>query len=236
MKIHRFYAGDLHDKRGPLELSHKVWVHDPLLLKQWLKVLRFRVGDELVLFDGQGEDRLYKVSAIEEGSVGLEYVTQLDPKQPSRHVYLFWSLLKSDNNDLVLQKCTELGVSNFVPIISQRTVSSGFDEVRARRIIIEAVEQCGRSDIPHVREPLTLPEALAEYAEKVKLYVCHQDGEVQPQPEANKPVGVFIGPEGGWHDDEMALFEQHQLPHLQLNQMTLRAETAAISAATKLLV
>lgn len=236
MKLHRFYVGGLHDKRGQLQLEHRVWVHDANLLNQWLKVLRFRVNDELVLFDGDSEDHLYKITTIEPQSVGLDIVTTFPPKHPSRHVYLFWSLLKSDKNDLVLQKCTELGVGNFVPIIAERTEKTGFDEARSRRIIIEAVEQCGRSDIPELREPVPLHEVLDEYGDKIALYVCEQGSAPFSVPKEDKPLGVLIGPEGGWSEAELASFKDRNLPHIDLNDFTLRAETASISAITKLML
>lgn len=234
MKVHRFYVGSLHDKRGKLDLAKKVWVHDEHLLRQWLKVLRLRVREEVVLFDGEQVNRLYRIVVIQPGAVCLELVTELELVKPVRHTYLLWSLLKKDKNDLVLQKCTELGITNFVPIISRRTEKTGFDIERAHRIVIEAAEQCGRSDIPHIREPLILQEAIAEYSEKVDLYICEQESTESIQF-ADKPVGVFIGPEGGWTDQEKQLFAQHKLKHINIAVHTLRAETAAITVAARLL-
>jgi hypothetical protein len=98
MRLHRFYVGGMHDKWGPLELDHVLWVHDERLLNQWLKVLRYRPGDELVLFNDETE-RIYKITKVEfPHSVHLELVTELDRKQPEKHLYLLWSLLKKDKN------------------------------------------------------------------------------------------------------------------------------------------
>jgi RsmE family RNA methyltransferase len=133
MKLHRFYVGNVHDKSGPLELDYKLWVDDENIVKQWLSVLRFKVGDQLVLFNDESE-RLYKIINIENPhSVKLQLVTEQNRKLPKKHVYLLWSLLKNDKNDFILQKATELGVRNFVPILAARTTKTGFNLARAKK-------------------------------------------------------------------------------------------------------
>ncbi len=233
-RLHRFYAGHLHDKYGPLELRQHVWVSDPELFNQWSRVLRYKLGDELVLFSGTGEDRLYKIHKIEDTSIGLELITELEPVYPKRELYLFFSMLKKDKNEWVLQKCTELGVSHFVPVISDRTEKTGFDEDRAKKIVQEAAEQCGRSDIPRIREPLGIQAVLDEFSGKMTLYFAEQhEGNLSVQ-NSTEPCGVFIGPEGGWTNDEKILLETH-CQKLNIAQFTLRAETACVTASTLLL-
>lgn len=229
MRLHRFYVGP------KLELTHYLWINDERLVNQWRKVLRFQNGQELILFDGRQHERLYVITKVEPKAFHVELVTDLVRKTPKREIYLCWSLLKKDNNDHVLQKCTELGVSHFVPLLAERSVKTGFDVERARKIVIEAVEQSGRGDIPNVREPLLLQTAIHEFAGKVPLYVCEQgeDNAKQKLP-AYDQVGVFVGPEGGWSDAEKQLFILSEVPKLYLGDFTLRAETAAITAATKL--
>lgn len=234
MKIHRFFAGELHDKYGQTELRQHVWMNDPALYSQWTRVLRYKPGDELVLFNGKGEDRLYKIEKIEESSVGLELVTELEPQYPKREVYLFWSLLKKDKNEWVLQKCTELGVSHFVPIMSDRTEKTGFDEDRAHKIVTEAAEQCGRSDIPRVREPLGIEAAVEEFKDKIQLCFAEQTEASDEMGDNTGPVGVFVGPEGGWTDAEKEFLSTH-CKKLNIAQFTLRAETASVTAVSMLL-
>lgn len=232
MKLHRFYVEDIRSKSGKLELDKQLWVHDEKLLNQWLRVLRFKVGDQLVLFNDE-EERLYKIKIIEDAlSVLLELVTEVNRHLPSKHVYLLWSLLKSDKNEWVIQKATELGVKDLVPIISERSEKTGLNMERSRKIMIEAVEQCGRSDIPSLREPISLKEALEEYRH-LPLFVCEQTADDDNQlPQENDELGLLIGPEGGWSDQEKALFKDKKLPHIILSDMTLRAETAAVAALT----
>lgn len=227
MKLHRFFVPDV-------ALKEDFWLHDEKLLHQWNNVLRFRAGQEVVLFDGVEHDRLYRVEELKKDEAHLLHVTDFDRKVPQKNVYLLWSLLKKDKNDWVLQKCTELGVSHFLPLIADRSEKTGFNHERAEKIIIEAAEQCGRSDIPTVREPMHVGTAIEQLEEKVELYICEQDGE-DKAPASQKSVGVFIGPEGGWSDSEKTLFKEKGIKHLNLHDFTLRAETAAVTAAGKLL-
>lgn len=233
MKLHRFYVDP---KAEPTtKLSHFVWLKEPRLLNQWRKVLRFKPGQHVVLFDGIEHERLYNITEFEKDAVHLELITDFVRKTPSREVYLFWSLLKKDKNDWVLQKCTELGVSHFIPLLAERSQKTGFNIERATKIVMEAAEQCGRSDLPRLRQPLLLQTALNEYGPKIPMLVAEQDDTVKPTKPNFKEVGVLIGPEGGWSDSEKQLFQTQEIGRLGLGDFTLRAETASVTAAHKLL-
>lgn len=229
MRIHRFFVGD------GLELSHDFWLHDERLIWQWRKVLRMHPGQEVVLFDGVRSDRLYRLVVLGEKEAHLQHVTDYERKVPQREVYLLWSILKKDNNDWILQKATELGVSHFVPLLADRSEKLGFDTDRAKKIIIEAAEQCGRSDIPSVREPLKISTVVNEMADKITLFVCEQ-GSADPKSRVaeGKSAGVIVGPEGGWSPEEKKSFIDAQLSHIGLGIFTLRAETAAVVAVNKM--
>ena len=202
-------------------------------MKQWLQVLRFRIDEELVLFDDEIE-LLYKIAEIKPNEIGLEKVTELHHERAHGHV-LAWSLLKKDNNDFVIQKCTEVGISRFVPLVTDRTEKQGFIVERAERIAIEASEQCGRGDIPDVQEPISLEEFVNEFRHSHVLYFAHLDNE---QPKlgigSDKPLGVIIGPEGGWTDEEIVFLQERGVLPLSLGTFVLRAETAAVIAASKI--
>lgn len=226
MRLHRFFIG------SGIELEHDFWLHDKRLINQWYKVLRFQAGQQVVLFDGLTHDRLYKITEITDREAHLQHVTDFERKVPGREIHLFFSLLKKDKNDWILQKCTELGVSHFVPLLAERSEKTGFNVERAEKILIEAAEQCGRSDIPSVREPVLVQTALDEFQGKMQLFICEQDAEGAEL--SLDQAGVLIGPEGGWSDREKQLFKDNSLPHLNLHDFTLRAETACVAAVTKL--
>jgi 16S rRNA (uracil1498-N3)-methyltransferase len=225
MRTHRFYA-------HTIDLTHSFWLHDARLLHQWTKVLRFAPGQHVVLFDGAEHERLYAITAFEKDGAKLELVTDYERQLPRRSVHLLWSLLKNDHNDLLLEKATELGVSHFIPVIAERCVKQGFNSERAGKIVIEASEQCGRSDMPTVHEPLPLADALGMYVHSVPLYVAHMGGDQPGELGGSEgPVGVFIGPEGGWTDTEINRFDDAGVRRVSLSHFVLRAETAAITAA-----
>lgn len=226
MKIHRFFVPDV-------ELKHNFWLHDERLLHQWTRVLRFRPGQQVVLFDGLTHDRLYKIDEIKPNEAHLLHVTDFERQLPARNVYLLWSLLKKDKNDWVLQKCTELGVSHFLPLLADRSEKTGFNVERAEKIVIEAAEQCGRSDIPTVREPMHVKTAIEQLDGKVPLLVCEQGNDDTWTNLDN--LGILVGPEGGWSENEHGLFDAFHVPKMTLHNFTLRAETATVAAAAKLL-
>jgi 16S rRNA (uracil1498-N3)-methyltransferase len=192
-----------------------------------------RAGDELVLFDGEGLERLYKIEEVEPKAVHLFHVTDITPKQPKRKILLAFSMLKKDKNEWVMQKCTELGVTHFLPMHSDRTEKTGFDYDRAHKIVVEASEQCGRHDIPIISEPQTVMSIVSEYAEHIPVMVADMGASQPTQFDVDK-VLVLVGPEGGWSDAEREFFAQKDLPHIGLGDFTLRAETACIAVAQEL--
>ena len=228
MKLHRYYVDNM-------KLEHDFWMKDEGLFHQWTRVLRYQVDRELVLFNDLHEERLYKILKIGDNAVHLELVTEMVAKIPKVELYLCFSLLKKDKNEWILQKGTELGVRHFVPLMSERIEKTGFDMERAERIVIEAAEQCERSDIPKIREPITVDTIIEELEGKVEFYVAEQGSLAQdPRSIIQDPktaLAVLIGPEGGWSVAEKELFADKKIKHLGLSEFTLRAETAAITAA-----
>jgi 16S rRNA (uracil1498-N3)-methyltransferase len=228
MKLHRYFVGDL-------ALEHTFWIQDEALFHQWTKVLRYQPGREVVLFNELHEERLYKIVKIGNNAVQLELVTEFEPKLPKREVYLGFSLLKKDKSDWVLQKTTELGVRHLVPLLTDRTEKTGFNEERAQKIIIEAAEQCERTDIPSLRSLITPQQFVDEMRDKATIYIAEKsDKKFGDLDELPDPVVIMIGPEGGWSDEELTYFREQQLPLVSLSDFTLRAETAAISAVVQI--
>lgn len=229
MRLHRFYVDS---KKHPLK--QKMWLYDEAIVGQWQRVLRYQPGQQVVLFDGQEHEKLYKILKYEDNAAHLEHITDMARKLPSKDVYLAWALLKKDKNDWVLQKCTELGVNHFLPILSERCEKTGFNDERAQKIIIEASEQCGRGNIPSIREPMGVEALLNEFADKIPVFVCEQTGEM-PIPSDVESCVIVVGPEGGWSEGERALFADKNVKLINIGDFTHRAETASIAAVSKLL-
>ncbi len=233
MKLHRFYVGTA------IRLDQLVWVHDHDLLHQWHHVLRLQAGQQIILFDARRQEKIYRLISLNDKEAELTLVTEMVSLTPKKEISLFWTLLKRDKNEWVVQKCTELGVSHLIPILSQRSEKKDLSQIRMdrwRKIAIEAAEQCGRSDLPAIRPPISLEAALKEYDPKLKLYYCEKNTDsAQEKATDEGPLGVFVGPEGGWTDEEKEQFIGHGVRALDLHDFTLRAETACTVAVAKLL-
>ncbi len=226
MRLHRFYINST-------ELKHNFWLHDKAIIHQWFKVFRYRPGQQVVLFDGLVHERLYEITQLDANEARLQHITDFERQIPSKELYLCWSLLKKDKNDWVLQKGTELGVRHFIPILAEKSEKTGFNIERAERIVIEASEQCGRSDIPSLREPILLTTIIEQLKDSAILFVCEQG---QEGPDTTfETAAVFIGPEGGWSDSEKEYLASQNVKGIGLSDFTLRAETACVAAATQLL-
>lgn len=230
MKLHRFYLTDT-------KLGEDLVLANESLFRQWSKVLRFEVGREVALFNSEGFEALYQIAKYgSDKSVYVQFVRELEPKAAKTGLYLCFALLKKDKNEWVLQKGTELGASHFLPLMTDRTEKTGFDEDRANKIVIEAAEQCGRTDIPTVSEPKSLQSALRDLEQVAAIYIAEQGTGTLEVSEDEKAKAIFIGPEGGWSDAEKQLFTDLGAQHIQLSPFTLRAETAAIVATARLAV
>jgi 16S rRNA (uracil1498-N3)-methyltransferase len=224
MRTHRFY---IHPIFGKLEQT--VILEHAALLHQWYKVLRYQPGQEVVLFDGEQYERVYKITTLSQKQAYLELVDNQSLRIPDKDVYLCWALLKRDKNDLVLQKGTELGVNHFIPLVTQRSERKDLNLDRARRIVTEAAEQCGRGNIPTLDGPLGVIDAIGKLPGKAALYYCHQEAAQRTVPSV-EAVAVFIGPEGGWTSAERTIMSEHNIASLKLSSFTLRAETACVVA------
>ncbi len=230
--LHRFFLP------SPLETGQTVELPEHLR-HQLLRVLRVQPGDEIVLFDGRGTD----FRATVEVARPTQVIVRLTDAQPSRPlppppITLFVALLRHDHFDLVVEKATELGVVGLVPLRTQRTVVR-LDEravqnrlARWQRIALEASEQCGRGVLPEITPPCSLAEALerARTLRSVLFWEAQGISNIAGETFApDTPLALFVGPEGGWTDDEIELFQRYDVRPLSLGPLTLRAETAAIA-------
>src|SRR3989338_3591691 len=125
------------------------------ILYQIKNVLRFKPGEKIILFDGSGYDFISEFQG--ESAKVIEKV--LNRREPERKIFLFQSLLKKDKMEWVFQKGTEVGVFDFIPVLSARSVKKDFNKERAEKIIREAAEQSGRAVLPQVHDVLDFKAA-----------------------------------------------------------------------------
>lgn len=155
-------------------------------------------------------------------------------------VALLLSVFKFDRMEWAIEKATELGVDRIVPVLARRTekhlsLAAEKRVERWRRIAREAAQQSRRSDVPEIADPQTLKAALAAESASLKLLLAETEQEnslAQSLAGFGDSVSIAIGPEGGWTQEEMALFTAHGWRHVTLGPRILRAETAAIAAVS----
>jgi len=208
------------------------------LLHQWRDVFRFNVGSQVILFNGDGKEyraTLMSLNYHDTRAAVLE--TKENTIRSKRIIHLYTSLIKKDKLEWIWEKSTELGVLHFHPILSERSEKKNLNIERAEKIIVEAVEQSGRAFLPKLYPPLTLEEAYAgAVSPSLVLDVSGKPLRNFLHEGSKDELGLFIGPEGGWSDREIQFFFEKNIPLFSLGDATLRAETAAIAAATVLLL
>ncbi|MDI9408547.1 MAG: RsmE family RNA methyltransferase [Candidatus Pacebacteria bacterium] len=201
-------------------------------------VLRLGVGAEVSLFNPRDGEYRGVITAINKRSASVE-ITQLlvgvAAIAARPELTLFFAAVKRDAMDLMVEKCTELGVSRLQPIITDHTVAGRVGLERLRAIALAAAEQSGRLSVPTVAEPLSLAEVLSNDSQP--LFACCEAGEARPILAAVAgmgsvaSLGIIIGPEGGFSPAEFAEFARlTHVTRVSMGEVILRCDTAAIAA------
>jgi len=225
MRLHRFI--------GNFDLdADALTTFEEDLLQQWRTVLRLKAGDKVILCDGAGHESIATLTFLDkkEGRLTLEK-TQSPKREPRKKATLFCAALKRENFELVVQKATEIGIAHIVPLLTTRTVKTGINQLRLEKIIKEASEQSGRTVMPTLSEPVTFAKALALVNPKETVLFDLSGKTISMASITN----CFIGPEGGFTEDEVAQAQKKGVAIASLGDLTFRAETAAIIASYSVL-
>lgn len=198
------------------------------------RVMRVAPDDTAILCDNQTGEWAARVLEVSKRAVRLEIVEHLHPREKVPDLWLCPALLKKDRFDLVLEKATELGAARIQPVITRRCVADKLNMSRAQTITTEAAEQCARTALPELAEPMRLEALLRDWPENRALFFADELGG-EPAREVfathGAPAGILIGPEGGFDDAERAAIRAHvQARPISLGPRILRGETAAIAA------
>ncbi|MCX6719124.1 MAG: RsmE family RNA methyltransferase [Candidatus Taylorbacteria bacterium] len=234
MRLHRFFVNE------KLGVTEAITIKDHGLANQLGRVFRLKKGDEVVLFDGSGNDFTCIISELKEDAVDFNIIESVKSRyMPARDIYLCASIVKKDNFEWIVEKATELGVTHIIPVISERSEKKSLNEERLKKIALEASEQSGRGNVPTIHGIISLNELINSSASSIpantKLIAFHTEG-VSEYGELHisdickdESMAVFIGPEGGWSPDEIKLFQANNIPILCLGNQVLRAETAVVA-------
>lgn len=225
MRLHRFYVTQ--------PLGEEIVVDDVSTIKQWSRVFRYKQGDSVILFDGHHKDCTYEIASIDQKEAKLFLTSVKETYPPKKSLTLYLSVIKKDNFELVVQKCTELGITRIVPVLGEHSEKKSLNLDRLQLIAQEAAEQCGRGDVPTIEEIVNISVAFKQREESVPQLVANMGGLQNGSDSAlsllqSPRLAIWIGPEGGWSPKDLEIFALGESTTVSLGSNVLRAETAGI--------
>jgi len=226
MKIHRFITYfEGHEKN--------IRIYESEIISQMRNVLKLKAGEKVILANGKLNEALGEIKILGKDFAELKVEKfYKNENESQRNVVLFCSVLKKENFELVVQKVTEVGVKEIMPIISKRTVKLNLNKFRLEKIMKEAAEQSGRGIIPILHDTEDFTTAIKRAAiNDINLFFDLSGDNLKYLSGRKKRVGIFIGPEGGWDEEELRLAKESGFKIANLGKLTLRGETAAIIAS-----
>ena len=195
------------------------------------KVMRVKENEFFSLFNNKGEWEA-KISKISKGFVEFQIIKQLRQKENMKDLWLAFSPIKSNYQNFMIQKATELGVTKFLPIIFERTIVRSINIEKLRKIAIEASEQSNRINIPLIEQTQNLENFLnSNLVDLIFTDLNSTNKKIDKSKLTSKPTCIIVGPEGDFSESErekILTFEGVQA--VKINENILRSETAVISA------
>ncbi len=195
------------------------------------KVMRIKENEFFSLFNNKGEWEA-KILKISKGLVEFEIIKQLRQKENMKDLWLAFSPIKSNYQNFMIQKATELGVTKFLPIIFDRTIVRSINVERLKKIVIEASEQSNRINIPSIEQTQNLESFLnSNLVDLIFTDLNSNNKKIDKSKLTNKPICIIVGPEGDFSElerEKILTFKGVQT--VKINENILRSETAVLSA------
>ena len=195
------------------------------------KVMRIKENEFFSLFNNKGEWEA-KILKISKGLVEFEIIKQLRQKENMKDLWLAFSPIKSNYQNFMIQKATELGVTKFLPIIFDRTIVRSINVERLKKIVIEASEQSNRINIPSIEQTQNLESFLnSNLVNLIFTDLNSTNKKIDKSKLTNKPICIIVGPEGDFSELEREKIHSFKgVQAIKISENILRAETAVISA------
>ena len=195
------------------------------------KVMRIKENEVFSLFNSEGEWEA-KILGIFKNTIEFKIIKQLRQKEITKELWLAFSPIKSNYQNFMLQKATELGVTKFLPIIFDRTVVRKINKDRIEKIVIEASEQSNRINVPTIEEAQDLNGFLKKNSMNLIFTDLNSNiKKIDKSKFTDKPVCIIIGPEGDFSETERdKILSFKGVQPIKINENILRSETAVISA------
>ena len=202
------------------------------------RVSRTKIGEEIYVADGEGMMYRARVASIDASASNCEIVEKLDAfHEPKRKITLAQAVLKNPGKmDWIVEKATELGVSEIIPMETERTLTTHAKKERLQHLALAAMKQSLRCRLPLIHETHRMDEILMRW-EGADVVLLHESAplgnrlsEIVLRNSPAKALVLFVGPEGGFNENEVAIAQQHHVLLASLGARRLRSETAAIAA------
>jgi 16S rRNA (uracil1498-N3)-methyltransferase len=224
----------------PENIKNNLFIMEDDLAHYVAAVRRFNAGDEIMIFDGLGNSYKAKINALSKNRIEGS-ISSSSYRMPGFTINLFTAIPKGDRFEWLIEKAGELGVSEIIPVNTKRSVSTSFSESKLERyekISLAASSQCGRNDIMKINKPLDFISACRQASEKKDfINIIPWESAAGETFSAQKPASghafpknanIFIGPEGGFENEEVAFAQTLGIKAVSLGVNILRVETAAI--------
>lgn len=211
-----------------------ITITDPRITHQTNKVLRMKPDDFFHVFNETKGEFLLQIESIEKKKLVAKQIKQIENRtEPKLKVSLYQAIPKKPATlELIVQKATELGVSEVYPMITERTQKKRLPKFeRLQLIAMEATEQCGRLKIPTIHHPVDFEEVLPTLSNPLMAYELEQEKYLEDYGKEiyqNHDLQLIIGPEGGFSEHEVMLAKKNKVSSFSLGPRILRMETAAI--------
>ena len=193
------------------------------------KVMRINIGNNFSLFNQNGEWEA-RITKITKGIVEFLIIKKIRSKDIDKEIWLAFAPIKINYLNFIIQKATELGVSKFTPILTERTIVRKINEKRINKIIIEASEQSNRLKVPKLEEMVKLDNFLKLNQKTNIIFGDLNTNNTKLHVKNTEPLCILIGPEGDFTEKEREkILKLKNIIPLKINENILRAETAAIS-------
>ncbi len=201
-------------------------------------VKRIGIGDEIKFNNGKGIVAIGRISEIGKRNARIEVKYQETKSIPQNNFAIAFALLKNKHDELLVEKCTELGATKFYPLVTEHSVRTPSQNTNQRfeRITLAAIKQCDNPWLPEISPTVPIDKALSQIASDGWMPVLCSERRPDVwlrDVQFTAPPCFIIGPEGGWSMSEFALFTASNIPEVTISNLIARAETAAIAIAAQ---
>jgi 16S rRNA (uracil1498-N3)-methyltransferase len=226
MRIHRFYVQQ--------PLGEELIIDNKEMVHQWFSVFRYKENDLVLLFSLETafSDYVYTFVTLDKKRAVLRLLEKRPNVKPPRNTTLFVALSKREAFETTLRQATELLITHIVPILSTRSEKKSFNKERLEKILIESAEQSGRGDIPMLHDVIPFKEAISFMSSSQIIGDTTTEASILPEI----CDGVWVGPEGGWTEEEIDSAKENNVTPFKITASVLRADTASVALIAKTLL